>query len=382
ILSQAMEEGQAILQGFLEPLSDIEKLFFFAVAEAQEQGTDPLKILKITQRTTITPAYSRTAQERLIELGFVEKNGKHLKIKVELVRLWLLKNSPLLVEEYRKRIKNNMNQHKPNRPNAIAQLIAVLVMAAILLSFGWSLYDGIRSSGNSGRTDRECSKLEKEISNALEDKNNTTKRSQVIKKVRTEWSREKKGLLDEKCPYPSALDPKYKLDAKYNELLQYYGQSEVDTGNWDEGIEAFCEITSEYKNFSDVKKIFERWVLIDGRLPNNNTKKRVLNKIIEQNQTRNDCPAYSFKNDRNKNELYDQKAQVHADGYKYGEAVESYCKITKNYYKFETVVKQLEKWLDYDFDQRSWREYDVDTVKKKLKELKNQCPASPPSLDN
>ena len=382
ILSQAMREGEAILQGFLEPLSNIEKLFFCAVAEAQEQGTEPLKILKITQRTTITPADLMPAEKRLIELGFVEKNGKRLKIKVELVRLWLLKNYPLLGEEYRKRIKDNMNQDKPNRPNAIVQFFAFFVVITAASLFVGYLYYGISQSGNSGRTDRECSKLEKEISNALEDKNNTTNRSQVIKKVRTEWSREKKGLLDEQCPYPSELDPKYKLDAKYNELLQYYGQSEVDTGNWDEGIEAFCEITSEYKNFSDVKKIFERWVLIDGRLPDNNTKKRVLNKIIEQNQTRNDCPAYSFKNDRNKNELYDQKAQLHADDYEYGEAVESYCKITKNYYKFETVVEQLEKWLSFEFDQPYPRPEDVEKVEEKLKELKNQCPAFPPSLDN
>ena len=385
ILSKAMEEGEAVLQGFLEPLDKNQKLFFRAVAEAQGIGIVSLeeinnKIIKPTEKISISDLSQ--AGKRLVELGFLEKKDKGYKIKVELVRLWLLKNHPLLSEEDRKRIKNNMTQPKPNRPNAIAQLIAFLVMAAILLSFGWYLYDGISKSGNSGRTDRECSKLEKEISNALEDKNNATNRSQVIKKVRTKWSREKKGLLDEQCPYPSALDPKYNLDAKYNELLQYYGQSEVDTGNFDEGIEAFCEITSEYKNLSDVKKIFERWVLIDERLSNNNTKKRVLNKIIEQNQTRNDCPAYSFKNDRNKNELYDQKAQVHANDYEYDQAVESYCKITNNYYDFETVVKQLEKWLSSEFEQPSWREDDVEKVEEKLKELKNQCPAFPPSLDS
>ena len=108
----------------------------------------------------------------------------------------------------------------------------------------------------------------------------------------------------------------------------------------------------------------------------------MLNKIIEQNQTRNDCPAYSFKNDRNKNELYDQKAQVHANDYEYDQAVESYCKITNNYYKFETVVKQLEKWLSSEFDQPYSRPEDVEKVKEKLKELKNQCPALSPSLDN
>jgi hypothetical protein len=275
-----------------------------------------------------------------------------------------------------------MTQPKPNRPNAIAQLFAFIVMGAIASSFLWYLNSEILRSGNSGRTERECFKLSEEISNALEDKNNTTNQSQVIKKVRTKWSREKEGLLDKQCPYPSELNAKYNLDAKYNELLQYYGQSQVYTGNFDKGIEALCEITSEYKDLPNIKKIFERWVLKDKRLPNKNTKKRVLNKIIEQNQTRNDCPAYSFKNDRNKNELYDQKAQVHANDYEYDQAVESYCKITNNYYDFETVVKQLEKWLYSEFEQPSWREDDVEKVKEKLKELKNQCPALSPSLDN
>jgi tetratricopeptide (TPR) repeat protein len=316
-----------------------------------------------------------------VELGFLEKNGKGPKIKVELVRLWLLKNYPLLTEDQRKRRKNNMTQPKPDRPNAIAQFIALIVMVVIGISFALYLYYGIISSGNSGRTDRECSKLSEEINNALQDKKNTTKQSQVIKKVRTEWSREKKGLLDKQCPYPSKLDPKYNLDAEYNRLLQNYGRSQVDTGNFDEGIEAFCEITSEYKNFSDIKKIFLKWVLIDKRLSNETTK-RLLNKIIEQNQSGNDCLAYSFKDDRNKNELYDQKAQAHTENYEYENAVKSYCKITRNYHNFEAVVKQLEKWLSNQSDQPYWMKQDVKKVEEKLKELKNQCPALPPSLDN
>ena len=108
----------------------------------------------------------------------------------------------------------------------------------------------------------------------------------------------------------------------------------------------------------------------------------MLNKIIEQNQLGNDCLAYSFKDDRNKNELYDHKAQVHASDYEYDQAVESYCQITNNYYNFKTVVKQLEKWLSNESDQPYWRSQDAKKVEDKLKELKNQCPAFPPSLDN
>ncbi|MCL2930036.1 MAG: ATP-binding protein [Trichodesmium sp. MAG_R01] len=370
ILSQAMEEGQAILQGFLEPLSNIEELFFFAVAEAQEKGTDPLKILKITQRTTITPADLMPAEKRLIELGFVEKNGKRLKIKVELVRLWLIEKNPLpnnkqrKPKEGRKKIKRHRTSSQPNRPNPVAQFIAFIALISVIVFIGQKLLSRIHSSKNYERFQSDCYRLSEEISNALEEKKDTTQ-LQVIKKVRTEWSREKKGLLDKQCPYS------YELDAKYNALLQYYGQSKVDTGNFDEGIEAFCEITTEYKNFSDVKNIFERWVLRDKILSNESTK-RVLKQIIKQNQSGNNCLVYSFKDDRKKNDLYDLKAQVHADDYEYGEAVESYCKITENYYKFETVVKQLKKL----------KRENVEKVEEKLKELNDPCPAFPPSPDN
>ena len=98
----------------------------------------------------------------------------------------------------------------------------------------------------------------------------------------------------------------------------------------------------------------------------------MLKQIIKQNQSGNDCLVYSFKDDRNKNDLYDLKAQVHADDYEYGEAVESYCKITENYYKFETVVKQLKKL----------KRENVEKVEEKLKELNDPCPAFPPSPDN
>ncbi len=104
ILSKAMEEGEVVLRGFLEPLGKNQKSFFRAVAEAQEIRTHPLNILNIVKHT-IGTADLRLAEKRLVELGFLEEKGKGYKIKVELVRLWLLKNYALLTEDKRKRIK-------------------------------------------------------------------------------------------------------------------------------------------------------------------------------------------------------------------------------------------------------------------------------------
>ncbi|MDE5107359.1 MAG: hypothetical protein O4808_09945, partial [Trichodesmium sp. St17_bin3_1_1] len=312
-------------------------------------------------------------------LGFLEKKDKGYKIKVELVRLWLLKKHALLTEKERENLMSQHGKNKPNRPNSFVVWMGFIVIIIILLLSGQNLFSRFHSSVNSERDPQDCYKLSEEIKKALKDKKDITNLEQIIDKVRDKWSREKGNLLDKQCPY------NYKLDEKYDEILQYYGISQIGqkgSEKLERGIEALCEITSEYKDLPNIKKIFERWVLKDKRLPDNNTTQRVLNKIIEQNQTRNDCPAYSFKNDRNKNELYDQKAQVHASDYEYDQAVESYCQITNNYYNFETVVKQLEKWRSSEFDQPYSRPEDVEKVKEKLKELKNQCPALSPSLDN
>lgn len=94
ILSKAMEEGEVVLRGFLDTLDENEKSFFLAVAEAQEIGTDPLNILKIV-KPTVETEYLRPAEKRLVELGFLKTEGKGSRIKVELVRLWLLKKISL-----------------------------------------------------------------------------------------------------------------------------------------------------------------------------------------------------------------------------------------------------------------------------------------------
>ena len=93
ILEEAMEGSRAVLQSFIEPLNQNEKLFFRAVAEAQESPEEQLK-------TTIINWQS--VGKRLVEeYGFLEekKDQTGYKIKVELVRRWLVKNYPLSNEE-------------------------------------------------------------------------------------------------------------------------------------------------------------------------------------------------------------------------------------------------------------------------------------------
>jgi hypothetical protein len=86
IIDDAMERGEAVLEGFLEPLDKDEKLFFCAVAKAQnEVGENQLK-------TNIKNPQS--VGKRLVEeYGFLEEkaDGTGYKIKVELVHCWLTK---------------------------------------------------------------------------------------------------------------------------------------------------------------------------------------------------------------------------------------------------------------------------------------------------
>ena len=94
ILDEAMEGGKAALKGFLEPLDENEKLFFCAVAKAQnEVGENRLKA---------NIKKSQSVGKRLAEeYGFLEEkeDGTGYKIKVELVRRWLVKNYPLSDKE-------------------------------------------------------------------------------------------------------------------------------------------------------------------------------------------------------------------------------------------------------------------------------------------
>ncbi|MCL2926333.1 MAG: GUN4 domain-containing protein, partial [Trichodesmium sp. MAG_R04] len=123
ILPQVMKGARPVLQGFIEPLDENEKLFFCAVAEAQKREKDQeMEIVSLEEinekiikpHTKISISDLRQAGKRLQELDFLEEKDKGYQIKVELVRLWLLKNYPLLTEDNRRKIKNNMTLHEKN----------------------------------------------------------------------------------------------------------------------------------------------------------------------------------------------------------------------------------------------------------------------------
>ncbi|NEQ39858.1 MAG: ATP-binding protein [Okeania sp. SIO3I5] len=96
ILDEAMKGGEAVLNGFLEPLNNDEKLFFRAVAEAQENFEEK-------QLQSIIRSWQSVGKSLVEEYGFLEEREDRTgyKIKVELVRLWLLKNYPLSNQEKR-----------------------------------------------------------------------------------------------------------------------------------------------------------------------------------------------------------------------------------------------------------------------------------------
>ena len=94
ILDEAIGGGQSALKGFLEPLNESEKLFFRAVAEPQESFQEK-------QLKTIIRNWQSVGKRLVEEYGFLEEkeDGTGYKIKVELVRHWLVKNYPLSEKE-------------------------------------------------------------------------------------------------------------------------------------------------------------------------------------------------------------------------------------------------------------------------------------------
>ena len=398
ILDQAMLQGGAILEGFRQPLNELEKLFFSVVAEAQEIGiTDPLKMIKPTREVPISAL--RQAGKHLVEYGFLEKKGKGYKIKIELVRLWMVQNHPLFDEERLEMQKiSNKNQNLPetnnnykihilNRnnnsqgPNQIAKVLSLFVVSLIIVIPGIYSFYLIRHSSNFRASRSECSRLLQEINVAL---GGAKERSRVIEKVRNEWSR-KEESLDLQCPY------NYELDRKYNELLYRYGWNQINIGEYDKAIKPLCEITEEYEKFREVENILSEWILLDKKLSMEN-KEKVIEALIEQNQSGNDCLAYSFKSERNKNQLDEEQeklskqknqqrnesfyrqAQERIKSFEFEKAVEAYCQISEDYEKFPDIQKQLQGWLSGDPDL-----YDDEREKviEKLTQLKNNCPVSP-----
>jgi hypothetical protein len=370
ILEQAMIRGEAVLSGFLNVLNENEQLFFREVAEAQKSAGE--------DQTQITIRSWPSVGQRLVEYGFLQKTEDPIgyKIKVELVQRWLVKEYPL---------SNEMPQQKGNKnfqePNPIAKAISLGVLLLILSSLlGYSFFR-IFNSLETKRSRLECSRLLEDINVALR---KPKERLRVIEETRKRWSR-KEESLDAQCSYPETN----KLDAKYNELLHLYGFNIIDRREYEEAIILLCEITEEYEGSSKIKKdIFVKWISTDGPWD----RKKIIEKLIEQNESENDCLIYSFKNPRNKDQLYEQRKKLYeqrnkqrnkqyyqeAENYrkdfKFEKAVESYCKISREYDGFDDIVEQLKGWLSNDSDLYP---NERQKVEEKLQELNNQCPVSP-----
>ncbi|MDJ0518770.1 MAG: ATP-binding protein [Trichodesmium sp. MO_231.B1] len=113
IIDESLEKGEAAFVSPLEILSPGEKLIIYAVAEAQKYSqsniVSPLEILeehhrKLTQKMK---EELTKAGEHLVDLGFLQKIGEQelgknitpvYKVKIELLRLWLLKRFSLETE--------------------------------------------------------------------------------------------------------------------------------------------------------------------------------------------------------------------------------------------------------------------------------------------
>ena len=396
ILDEAIEGGEAVLTGFLEPLSQDEKLLFRAVAKAQsEVGEEQLH--------TIIKNWQPVGKRLVEEYSFLEEQENQIgyKIKVELVRHWLVKKHPLSDEErlqMEKVPKKNQNLPEINNnhkmptqkgnnnsqgPNPIAKFLSLFVVSLIIIIPGVYSFYLIRNSSNSTASRSKCSRLLQEINVALGD---AKERSRVIEKVRNEWSR-KEESLDLQCPY------NYELDKKYNDLLYNYGWNKIDSREYDKAVKPFCEITEEYEEFKKVENILSTWISQDNEFSMEN-KEKVIETLIEQDQSGNDCPAYSFTSERNKNRLYEQQqklseqknqkinesfyqqAQGHINSLKFEKAVEAYCQISEDYENFPDIQKQLQVWLSdvsnlYVYDDERER------IREKLTQLKNNCPVSP-----
>jgi hypothetical protein len=117
IIDKYLGKGEAAFVSIIEILSPREKLVLYAVAEAQKIATNssksdifnPLVILEMNhvRLTKKIKEQLTKAAEHLVDLGFLQKmGGQNLgqtiipvyKVKIELLRLWLLKRLSLQTE--------------------------------------------------------------------------------------------------------------------------------------------------------------------------------------------------------------------------------------------------------------------------------------------
>ncbi|OBQ33559.1 MAG: hypothetical protein AN487_20105, partial [Anabaena sp. CRKS33] len=92
IVDTAIEIGEAGLSWFWDAFSIPEQVVFSAIAQAQETGENYLKLLEI-QKIDAKNQLINQARKQLLDNGFLDKTGE--KIKVELVRRWIIKRYPL-----------------------------------------------------------------------------------------------------------------------------------------------------------------------------------------------------------------------------------------------------------------------------------------------
>ncbi|MBD2143351.1 ABC transporter substrate-binding protein [Anabaena sp. FACHB-1250] len=92
IVDTAIEIGEAGLSWFWYAFSIPEKVVFSAIAQAQETGKNYLKLLEI-QKIDAKNQLINQARKQLVDNGFLDATGE--KIKVELVRRWIIKRYPL-----------------------------------------------------------------------------------------------------------------------------------------------------------------------------------------------------------------------------------------------------------------------------------------------
>ncbi|MDB9483322.1 ABC transporter substrate-binding protein [Dolichospermum circinale CS-537/05] len=92
IVDTAIEIGEAGLSWFWCAFSIPEQVVFSAIAQAQETGKNYLKLLEI-QGIDAKNQLINQARKQLLDNGFLDATGE--KIKVELVRRWIIKRYPL-----------------------------------------------------------------------------------------------------------------------------------------------------------------------------------------------------------------------------------------------------------------------------------------------
>ncbi|GGA39083.1 ATP-binding protein [Okeania sp. KiyG1] len=381
---KVIEGGRGVLKGFLQPLSEAEKLFFRAVAEAQKRGiVDPLKIIKPTEEIPISALMQ--AGKDLVEYGFLEEDKTGYKIKVELVRVWLLDNYPLSDEErlpiqeiYQANqniTETNNNGRMPTQngnnnsqgPNQIYKFFSLLLVPGIFITL--IVIFIMRAT----EPPPICNDLPKEINSKIAS-GTSEEQLETINKFRQGES------LNQQCPN---FD---EIEGKFYELLHKYGEEKVNDKKFDAGIKTLCSIPDKYAKKTQIKQDINKLIA-----PNSSfsieQKRKLINEILEQEKAGNKCPAYSLEDETDKknfiqklkpiDKFYEEEAKKQISNNNYQEAVKLYCKISEHYLQLPQIKQQLENWSKDEFEMLILRQ-DREKIISTLKKIgKDNCPAYP-----